>query len=84
MSFRGKLRVRPRRYRRPFNGYEVCRQLKEHELTRHIPVLFATGATSPEEQQRALQVGGVDFLSKPYHEETVQARVLRYSKLPSL
>jgi diguanylate cyclase (GGDEF)-like protein len=49
------------------DGYELCRQLKAHELTRDIPVIFVTGQDDPEAEVRGLEVGAVDFISKPTH-----------------
>lgn len=57
------------------HGHEVCRQLKLQAETADIPVLFVTSHSEPEEEARALQVGGVDFITEPFNEVVVKARV---------
>lgn len=57
------------------DGYEVCRQLKQDPLTRHIPVLFLTAMSQPEDEARGFEVGAADFIQKPISPAIVQARV---------
>jgi diguanylate cyclase (GGDEF)-like protein len=47
------------------DGFEVCRRLQEHDRTRHIPIIFLTGATDVTSKVRGLDLGAVDFVSKP-------------------
>lgn len=47
------------------DGYEVCRQLKDNEGTRLIPIVFVTGHATEDEQQRGLGMGAAAYLSKP-------------------
>jgi PAS domain S-box-containing protein len=56
-------------------GYEVCHALKRHPQTADIPVIFVTAQNSPLEEARGLEVGAVDFISRPLHEKIVRARV---------
>ncbi len=56
-------------------GYEVCRRLKADERTRHVPVLFLTALSRPEDESRGFDVGGADFIHKPFNPATVLARV---------
>lgn len=56
-------------------GYTVCQRLKSDALTQNIPVIFVTAKHNPSEEARALDAGGVDFLTKPFHVKVVQARV---------
>lgn len=56
-------------------GFAVCRQLKDNPMTRDIPVIFITGKNNPLDEARGLDAGGVDFITKPYHEKVVRARV---------
>lgn len=63
------------------DGLEVCRQLKNDPLTREIPVLFVTAQEDPEDEARALDAGGVDFISKPVNPVVVRARVLTHLTL---
>lgn len=57
------------------DGLEVCRRLKGDEATADIPVLFITAQTTLEDETKAFEVGGVDFITKPVVPATVRARV---------
>jgi diguanylate cyclase (GGDEF)-like protein len=57
------------------NGYEVCKQLKSGEKTRHIPVIFISALDETLDKVKAFQVGGVDYITKPFQLEEVLARV---------
>ena len=61
------------------DGHEVCRRLKADPHTRDIPVIFVTGHNNSEEESLGLQLGAVDFISKPVNATVVRARV--YSQL---
>ncbi len=47
------------------DGYEVCRRLKEIPLTRDIPVIFVTSASDKKSEAYGLQLGAVDYITKP-------------------
>lgn len=57
------------------DGYEVCRRLKADERWREIPVLFISALSDTEDKVRAFQAGGMDYVSKPFQFEEVDARV---------
>lgn len=57
------------------NGFEVCAQLKQDETTRDIPVIFLTALTDLKDKLQAFEVGGVDYITKPFQEEEVLVRV---------
>jgi len=57
------------------NGHDLCKALKASAETRDIPVLFVTAQQDPEQETRALDVGGVDFITKPINPAAVRARV---------
>lgn len=57
------------------DGYEVCRQLKAQLQTRDIPVIFLTAKTEIEDEKRGLEMGAVDYLSKPVSPPIVLARI---------
>jgi CheY-like chemotaxis protein len=57
------------------DGFAACRLLKAHPLTRPIPIIFLTAATELPLRLEGLAVGGVDYISKPFAEEEVIARV---------
>ena len=57
------------------DGLETCQRLKEDADTADIPVIFVTSQNSPEEETHGLEVGAVDFISKPVNPAVVRARV---------
>ena len=57
------------------DGYEVCRHLKNDEKLRDIPVIFLSSLDEMKDKVKAFNVGGVDYITKPYRFEEVQARV---------
>ena len=57
------------------DGYEVCRLLKADARTCDAPVLFLTALSQPADESRGFEAGGADFVQKPFHPQTVLARV---------
>jgi DNA-binding response OmpR family regulator len=57
------------------DGFATCRLLKENFSTRFIPVIFLTAATDLVERLQGCALGGVDYISKPFNEQEVLARV---------
>ena len=57
------------------DGFEVCRRLKALPATMNIPVVFLTGAGSTEEKIRGLELGAVDYVTKPFEPAELRARV---------
>ena len=57
------------------DGFEVCARLKAAEETAHIPVIMVTALDTPEERIRGLEAGADDFLSKPFNDLALFARV---------
>jgi len=57
------------------DGYEVCRRLKSDPRTAHIPVMFVTGMGEVESETLALEIGAVDYITKPIAPTVVRARV---------
>ncbi len=57
------------------DGYEVCHHLKEQEATRDIPIIFLSALNETFDKVKALKAGGVDYITKPFQEEEVLARV---------
>jgi len=57
------------------DGFEVCRRLKSEPVTADIPVVFLTGASSTEEKLRGLELGAVDYITKPFDPAELRARV---------
>jgi len=57
------------------DGYEVCQKLKSDPQTREIPVVFLTAKADAEDEKKGLEVGGVDYITKPISAPVVLARV---------
>ena len=57
------------------DGLAVCQQLKADPVLANIPVIFVTACMDPADETRALEAGGVDFITKPVNPMVVRARV---------
>jgi len=57
------------------SGYETCRRIKANPDRRRIPIIFVTAMTSVEDERLGLEIGAVDYLTKPISPPIVQARV---------
>lgn len=66
------------------SGHQVCEKLKDDERTRNIPVLFISTSDEILDKVRAFFVGGVDYITKPFHAEEVLARVETHLALRNL
>ena len=63
------------------DGYEVCRRLKEDKRCQEIPIIFISALASLEDRIKGFQVGGVDYITKPFQREEVLARVHTHLQL---
>src|ERR1035437_6045005 len=63
------------------DGYEVCRRLKENPKFCDVPIIFISALSEPDDIVRALNTGGVDYITKPFRAEEVKARVATHLKL---
>ena len=66
------------------DGFETCRRLKADERMREIPVIFMTVAAKTEDKVRGFEAGGVDYITKPFQQEEVLARVTTHLCLRDL
>ena len=57
------------------DGYEVCRRFKADEQLREIPIIFLSAFTEPSDKLQAFEAGGVDYVTKPFAEVEVLARI---------
>ncbi|MCP4695601.1 MAG: response regulator [Gammaproteobacteria bacterium] len=57
------------------NGFELCQRLKSSERSREIPVIFISGLEKESDKIKGFQVGGSDYITKPFALEEVAARV---------
>jgi two-component system, sensor histidine kinase and response regulator len=66
------------------NGFEVCQQLKADLLTQSIPVIFMTALADTIDKVKGLSLGAVDYITKPFQEEELLARVRTHLHLRQL
>jgi sigma-B regulation protein RsbU (phosphoserine phosphatase) len=57
------------------DGYEVCRVVKQDERTAHLPVIFISALDDAKDKIRGLEIGGDDYITKPFNKGEVLARV---------
>lgn len=57
------------------DGYEVCQKLKENPMTRDIPIVFISAFDNPKDVVKGFEIGGDDYITKPFIKEVVKARV---------
>jgi len=63
------------------NGYEVCKQLKLNPKTRNIPIIFITAKTDEKSIKKAFDLGGVDYITKPFLQKELLSRVKNHLAL---
>ncbi len=64
-----------------WNGYETCQHFKNEASLAPIPILFLSIFNSVKDKRRAFAAGGVDYISKPFQEEELLARVHTHIEL---
>jgi diguanylate cyclase (GGDEF)-like protein/PAS domain S-box-containing protein len=57
------------------SGYDVCQQLKADAQTQDIPIIFISALHEPFDKVKAFKVGGVDYITKPFHIDEILARI---------
>lgn len=57
------------------DGFAVCARLKQQDALKDVPVIFLTALTDVADKVRAFEVGGIDYVTKPFQVEEVTARV---------
>ncbi|HUC63712.1 MAG TPA: two-component system response regulator [Alphaproteobacteria bacterium] len=63
------------------DGYEVCRRLKANAHTRDIPVIFLTSKIEEEDERKGLELGAVDYVTKPINPAILSARIRNHLML---
>lgn len=63
------------------DGYEVCKILKSADETKNIPIIFVTALHGHDDELKGLELGAVDFITKPFSPAIVKARVKTHLKL---
>lgn len=57
------------------NGYETAKEIKTFPAATDIPIIFITGSNAYRDKMLAFDAGGVDFISKPFHQQELLARI---------
>ena len=63
------------------DGYEACKNLKENEQTKDIPVIFITAMKEAADEAKGFDIGAVDYITKPFKAAIVMARVKVHLKM---
>lgn len=63
------------------NGYEVCKILKESQKTKNIPIIFVTAKNSEADEEVGLNLGAIDYITKPFSKTIVKLRIKNHIKL---
>lgn len=66
------------------DGFETCRRMKQNEIMRDTPIIFITAKRETEDIIHGFRVGGVDYITKPFQQEEVCARVRNHLELVHL
>ncbi|WP_414859120.1 response regulator [Nostoc sp. KVJ3] len=66
------------------NGFETCKHLKSNPRLQDIPVIFMTALSETAEKVKGLQLGAVDYITKPFQYEEVLVRIENHLKLRNL
>ncbi len=65
-------------------GYEVCEKLKQHPETSSIPIIFLSAGDGIDDKVQAFEVGGVDYITKPFQLEEILVRIQTQLKIQNL
>lgn len=63
------------------DGFEVCEIIKSNDKTEEIPIIFLTARTETDDIVKGFQLGGVDYITKPFRKEELYARVNNHVQL---
>ena len=66
------------------DGFEFCKLLKSSSSTKDIPILFLSGKDSVEDIQKAYEVGGTDYIIKPFIDIELKTKVAMHTQLAEL
>lgn len=63
------------------DGYEVCRIIKSHEQTKAVPIIFVTAKDKAHDETHGLELGAIDYITKPICPSIVKARIKNHLEL---
>lgn len=67
-----------------FDGFETCQRLKANPLTQNIPIIFMTALSDTRDKVKGFDIGAVDYITKPFQQEEVVARLKLHLKIAHL
>ncbi|MBU0502271.1 MAG: response regulator [bacterium] len=62
------------------DGYETCKQLKEDDKTKKIPIIILTAVGKADSVSRSMEIGAVDYISKPFEPKTLMEKIRKVLK----
>jgi putative two-component system response regulator len=62
------------------SGFEICSELKQRHLSRHTPIVFISGQPCEKNRQHGLDLGAVDYITKPFEAADFVTRILSHVK----
>ncbi len=66
------------------DGYEVCEKLKANDATKNIPIIFITAKADEDSIEKAYDVGGIDYVTKPFKVRELLSKIKTYLSLQEL
>jgi DNA-binding response OmpR family regulator len=66
------------------DGYEVCRRIRERHETRNVPIIFLSALDDVADKVKGFQVGGIDYITKPFLVEEILARIRAHLSIKRL
>jgi len=66
------------------DGFEICRQLKTNEATKNVPIIFITALADIGNKVKGLELGAIDYITKPLQLEELMARLTNHLKVREL
>ncbi|NJO17336.1 MAG: response regulator [Thioploca sp.] len=66
------------------DGFETCRRFKANPITQDIPIIFMTALTDTVDKVKGFELGAVDYITKPFEQEEVLARIKTHLRISQL
>ncbi len=67
-----------------WDGFEICAYLKSHPVYAEIPIIFITSLAESQQKVKGLKLGAVDYITKPFDQSEILARINLHLKLHAL
>lgn len=63
------------------SGYEVCKKLKDDQNTKNVPIIFITAKADEADEEKGLNLGAIDYITKPFSKAIVKLRIKNHIQL---